>query len=942
MRIYENPQLTSENRLTPRSYYIPGGISNYQLLNGKWRFAYFQSDAEVPKKIRTWDTIPVPSCWQLRGYDNPNYTNVSYPFPCDLPYVPDDNPCGVYEREFQLEKKWGKVYYVFEGVSSCAFLYINGNYVGYTQGSRLVAEFDITEYVIEGTNTVRVKVLKWCCGSYLEDQDAFRYNGIFRDTYILQRPDGHITDVQILPNDKMINIKLQGKAKVSIYAKQELLTTGEMKDEFTHVVEKPILWNAEKPFLYTVILERNGERLEFKTGLRNIEISKQYELLINGVPVKLHGVNRHDTSKYNGWCQSEKEILKDLELMKELNINCIRTAHYPPTPRFMELCDEMGFYVICETDLETHGFVIRTPNINSGYDVESGDWPASKPEWEKEFLERMERMVEYYKNHASIIMWSTGNESAHGKNHMEMIRWTKQRDCTRLVHCEDASRKGEYQNADIFSGMYLEPEYVEQLATNEDINMPVFLCEYSHAMGNGPGDVWDYNELFDRYPKLIGGCIWEWADHVVTVDGVEKYGGDFEGELTYDENFCCDGMVFADRSFKAGTYEVKAAYQPIRTRYEDGLLHIYNRLDFTNLAEYEFIYCIEVDGEKVFEEELRLAVQPHDEVVIRIPYEMHACKYGVYLNTSLYKNGMCYAKTQHKLPNIEMASEIKVSAELTEDANYISVCGNGFRYTFSKRYGAFTSLIVGGKEQLAGRMKLSAFRAPVDNDRKVKLLWASLFNRKGENLDCAFTKVYECKIQNNSIYVSGSLAGVSRVPLVRFGLCITVSADGTIDFTIDGKVREDAVWLPRFGFEMELPSYVRQFSYYGHGPLESYCDMHHYAPISLYQSTADEEYVNYVVPQEHGNHFNVKMLRIGNLEFTSDTGFECNVSKYSTDTLYKATHTDELKEDGKVHLRIDYKVSGLGSASCGVKLKEKYQLNEKNITFKFSVRGIHQ
>ena len=940
MRIYENPLKTSENREPQRSYYIPSGVSEYQLLNGEWNFAYFKRDIDVPEKIEKWNKISVPSCWQLQGYDNPNYTNNNYPYPCDPPYVPDDNPCGVYKREFEIKDKWGRVYFVFEGVSSCAFLYINDKYIGFTQGSHLQAEFDITDCVVSGTNIVTVKVLKWCCGSYLEDQDAFRYNGIFRDVYILQRPENHIKDVEIIPNDKSIDIKISGKANVKIFEKEKLLIQTEIENEFSYSPHNPILWNAEKPFLYNVELERDGEIIELKTGLRKIEISKVQELLINGVSVKLHGVNHHDTSKYGGWCQTDQELRKDLELMKELNINCVRTSHYPPTPKFIEMCDEMGFYIICETDIETHGFLRRLPNVAYAFDMESNAWPGTMHDWKKEHVERMERMVEAFKNHSSVIMWSTGNESGHGCNHVEMIKWTKRRDNTRLIHCEDASRKNQIHNADVYSRMYPSLAETQKFAVTDDINMPVFLCEYSHAMGNGPGDVYYYNELFDKYPKLIGGCIWEWADHVVTVDGVEKYGGDFEGELTNDGNFCCDGLVFADRSFKAGTLEAKAAYQPIRTTYKDGILTVYNRLDFTNLNEYEFIYNIEVDGKKTAENKTVISAEPHTETSICIDYKETECKYGVYLNTKLIKGGKCYAQTQHKLP-CKIKEQAKAEkAELSEDKLNIYAKGDKFSYTFSKHYGTFISIIVDGEEQLAEKAVLSAFRAPTDNDRNVKAFWANVNIWQGENLDCAFTKVYECNINDGKIIVVGSLAGVSRTPLMKYTLVIEISKDGKIDLKLSGNIRKDAFWLPRLGFEFMLPESSNEFTYYGRGPIESYCDMQNWASVGLYESNTDNEYVNYVRPQEHGNHNDAKMLKIGKLLFTSDAGFEFNVSKYSTKALYKAEHTDELVSDGKTYLRVDYKVSGIGSNSCGPALEGKYRLDEKEIDFNFSVKPI--
>ena len=907
-------------------------------MNGTWDFAYFERDVDVPERIDRWDAIPVPSCWQLHGYGNPNYCNVNYPYPCDPPYVPDDNPCGVYRREFILSEKWGRVYFVLEGVSSCAFVYVNDAYVGFTQGSRLQAEFDITGAARAGVNTLRVKVLKWCCGSYLEDQDCFRYNGIFRDCYILQRPEGHITDVELIPNDSAIDVRLDGEASLRVLAGEKVLCESELRDRFTFTPEDPVLWNAEKPFLYTVELRRNGEVIRFKTGLRKIGVSPRYELLVNGTAVKLRGVNHHDTSAQRGWCQSDEELRRDLALMKELNINCVRTSHYPPPPRFIQMCDELGFYVVCETDIETHGFARRLPNVSRGYDVESGVWPCTAPEWRGEFSERMRRMVELHKNAPSVIMWSTGNESGHGCNHVEMIRWTKKRDGSRLVHAEDACRKGEFRNSDVYSRMYPPLADVEKCARCDDIDRPVFLCEYSHAMGNGPGDVWDYNELFDRYPKLIGGCIWEWADHVVTVDGVQRYGGDFPGELTHDGSFCCDGLVFADRTLKAGSLEAKAAYQPIRTVLEGNTLTVRNRLDFTNLKEYTFRWRIEADGETVSRRELTLDLPPHQDLEIPIEYEPARCQYGVTLNCELIKDGKICAATQHELPCVRTVRDSRPTAVLREKGDEIIAEGEGFRYAFSKHYGVFTSIEVDGEEQLAGRPELTAFRAPTDNDRHVRFRWQKLNEWQGENLDISFTKVYDCRLEGDAILLRGSLAGISRTPAVRYELRVTVSEDGEIGFALDAGVRQDAAWLPRFGYEFTLPGTAREFAYYGRGSAESYRDMCHAAALGLWHSGVEREYVPYVRPQEHGNHTGARMLRIGRLLFLADTEFEINVSRYSTQALTRAGHTDELVPDGLTHVRVDYKVSGLGSNSCGPELEERYRLSEKQFRFAFSIR----
>lgn len=936
MRHYENPEKTSENRCPARSWYIPGGLSKQLLLNGQWQFAFFDRDIDLPETITDWGTIPVPSCWQLQGYENPNYSNINYPYPCDPPYVPDDNPCGVYQRTFTLEK-WGRTYFVFEGVSSCAYLYINGRYVGFTQGSHILSEFDITDYVNNGVNTVRVRVLKWCCGSYLEDQDFFRYNGIFRDVYILQRPEHHITDVDMIPDDRSISIRLQGEAEIRVYDGAALLTRQNVKDRFDYAPEAPILWNAEKPHLYTVELERVGEIIALKTGLRKIEISPEYAILVNGVPVKFHGVNHHDTSPDRGWCQSEEELRRDLELMKSLNINCVRTSHYPPAPAFLRLCDELGLYVVCETDIETHGFLRRKPNVPYCYDVESNAWPCTKAEWKNEFVDRMKRMVEQFKNHPSIFMWSTGNESGHGCNHIEMIRWTKQRDPSRLIHAEDASRKGQIHNADVYSMMYSSLRDVEGYALCGDINMPVFLCEYSHAMGNGPGDVWDYSELFDRYPKLIGGCIWEWADHVVNVDGVQRYGGDFPGEQTHDGNFCCDGLVFSDRSLKAGSLEAKAAYQPIRTTFANGVLTVYNRLDFTNLEEFEFHYTIEADGEVVAREELWIHAAPHTSVRVEVPYEVRTCRFGAYLNIELWKDGVRWAHTQHPLPFEQLPQDKAAPAVLIEDGANILVRGAHFRYTFSRHYGVFTSLVVDGREQLADRFVLSAHRAPTDNDRNIRFRWMRLDEWQGENLDKSFVKIYDCRVEDGFILAHGALSGVSRAPLMKFTQKIRILCDGRIDLELTGDVRSDAIWLPRLGYELSLPGHVKEFAYFGNGPVESYRDLCHAGRIGLFESSADREYVHYVRPQEHGNHTAVRWLAIGDLEFSADD-MEICVSNFSSAALTRAEHTDELFADGKTHLRVDYKVSGIGSHSCGPELEEKYRLSEKNIRFHLAIR----
>ncbi len=944
MRFYEDILKTSENREAPRSYYIPTGKSEYTLLNGTWRFHYFSKDIELTRNITEWDEIPVPSCWQLYGYENPNYTNVNYPYPVDPPYVPDDNPCGVYERDITIKKLWGKVYFVLEGVASCATLLVNGHEVGFTQGSHLQAEFDITEYVREGENTIRVEVRKWCCGSYLEDQDFFRFNGIFRDCYILQRPEGHIKNITVISRDGKISIDCEKvDCDISLYSMEGKLLSKATGDSAVFEISHPMYWNAEKPYLYTVKAERNGETIEVKTAFRTIEISEARELLINGVSVKLRGVNHHDTHPTNGWCQTNEELRRDLALMKELNINCVRTSHYPPTPAFVDMCDEMGFYVVLETDIETHGILRRLPNVPYRYDVESSDWVCVKPEWQGEFVERMKRAAIPHFNHPSVIMWSVGNESGYGPNQEAMIDWLKTLDDDRLAHCEDAGRKGDDTKVDIHSRMYLSCADLIILAKDtEKCAIPVFQCEYSHAMGNGPGDVYEYNELFDKYPALIGGCIWEWADHTVIVDGVQKYGGDFEGELTSDSNFCCDGMVFSDRSFKAGTYEIKEAFAPVVSELSDGVLALRNRYDFTDLSECDFVYTVEIDGIEYEKQAFKVSCAPHDTVKIPLSLPCPECKLGAYLNITMTRNGMEYAKAQHAIPcTLIKDTKEQAYANYTESDREIVFSGDGFEYIFSKHYGTFTSIKVNGIERIADKPHISAWRAPTDNDAKIKVYWGYYNIWQGDNLDRTFNKTYSVDFDGKSIVASQSLAGVSRKPISLHTVKTSVFADGRIDISLDADIRADAKWLPRYGFEFALPADSRDFSYFGMGPMENYRDMCHHTRIGSYQSNADAEYVNYVRPQEHGNHIATKELCIGGLKFESgERDFEFSVSKYKANDLARAAHTDELISDGLVHVRIDYKNSGLGSNSCGPELDPKYKLSEKHISFNFTVSPI--
>ena len=939
MREYERLDCFSRGRLPQRSYYIPGGISEYLSLNGKWNFFYSKDEADIKTEKR--DTVNVPHCWQTDGYDQKIYTNYNYPFPVDPPYVPDINPCAVYERKFTVKNDLPKHYLVLEGVSSCAYVSINGKEVGFTQGSHLQAEFDISGFVKKGDNTVRIKVLKWCVGSYLEDQDFFRFNGIFRDVYVISRPNDHLFDINIKTDKNTVSAGFDKKCDVKKIKEGKTIFEQKNTSALNAKIENPVFWNAEQPFLYQIEIARNGEIITLDIGLCEIEISDKSELLINGKPVKLKGVNHHDSSPENGWAMTKDEIEKDLLLMKSLNINTVRTSHYPPAPYFLDLCDKLGFYVILETDIETHGFLTRKCGCGE-YDPESGEWPVSDPGFKEMFLERMERTYHRDKNRVSVIMWSLGNESAHGENHLAMSEWLKKVDGKRLVHSEDETRGGNYDVTDVYSTMYPPISKLEEYALDVSKKQPYFMCEYSHAMGNGPGDVFDYWKIIEKYPKLIGGCIWEWCDHVILENGVQKYGGDF-GELTSDANFCSDGLVFCDRTFKAGSLNAKYSYQYFDTSLNDHTLTVSNLYDFTNLNEYTLRASLSVDGEIRESRDFVLSIAPHGSAELNLPFKYpEKCGLGAFIDISLLdKNGAEVGMMQHEIKCERNKIEVSApAASIREDGIYAYIDGDGFSYAFNKHYGVLESMVRGGKQLLAAAPKLSVWRAPLDNDRTVKKLWQySPDDNNGENLDRAFTKVYSCAAEGNKITVEGSIAGVARMPVMRHKIVYEFFAGGEIRVTLSGKMRDKLnLFLPRIGFNLAVPSENEGFSYFAFGSGESYIDMRRHTKMGLYQSAAEREYVDYIMPQEHGNHTGARWLRTDSgLTFASDGEFEFNVSQYTADELARAMHTDELHKSGCTNIRIDYRDSGIGSGSCGAQLIEKYRVKDESFSFTFYI-----
>ena len=757
-----------------------------------------------------------------------------------------------------------------------------------------------------------------CASSYLEDQDFFRHNGIFRDVYLLFRNKGHIFDVEIPFDSKGIYYK--GEYKIFDAEGNETDLTN------------PILWNAENPYLYTVVVQGANEFIPFKIGLRDQRVSDKGELLINNVPVKLKGINHHDTHPLDGYTISYEFMLHELLKMKELNINTIRTSHYPPQPVFMELCDELGFYVIDEADIETHGFAKRV--TGDKFD-ESKIWPCKNPMWKDAFVDRAQRLFERDKNHSCVIMWSLGNESNYGENFDDMSAYIKGREnelngIKRLIHY---SYCGSYVDErkdppalDVVSRMYRVPSQIIKYLDQTGDTRPFLLCEYSHAMGNGPGDVTHYNTFFEKHPNIIGGCIWEWADHVaLKEDGTLGYGGDF-GEETHDGNFCCDGLVFNNREFKPGSYEAKYAYQPMATEFNENILTIRNKFDFTDFSAYDLKWVVTADGNVVKSDILKLSIMPHTEETIKLDIEIPDSIYGSYLNVYLEKGGKTLAHTQHCLKEASAIADGQGKALINTSGEFATISGKDFNYIFNMHYGYIEKL----NDFLAAPLKLSIWRAPTDNDMRVKVKWFENKYNKMHN------KVYSCDVSENHIIVKGSLATVAKMPFFDYRTVYTFFADGTIDVSLEGVFVSERTELPRLGFETEILE--NDFTYFGYGPFESYSDMHHASEMGMYESSAEKEYVDYIKPQEHGNHFNTKLLKFKDFEILSDKGFEFNVSEYSVKELERKAHNYELEKSPHAHLRIDYKNSGIGSASCWQPLKEQYKVNDENVFFNFKIK----
>lgn len=1002
-RYYENLSVLHENTMPARAYFIPASkrmdnlvehreeSDRMQLLNGTWKFQYFNSiydiqDSFFEKNYDTenFDEIQVPSVWQMAGYDTHQYTNIRYPFPFDPPYVPQDIPCGAYVHNFEYsrDEKASKAFLNFEGVDSCFYVWINGSYVGYSQVSHMTSEFDITDLLWDGENSIAVLVMKWCDGSYLEDQDKFRMSGIFRDVYILKRPKQAISDYHIRTRieDMLAKVEIEMKfyfplnVKISIEDRNgAVVALGSIAEEGTAVLEiaSPELWNTENPYLYKLILETENEVIVDHIALRKIEIKDQV-IYLNGQKIKFRGVNRHDSDPVTGFTIGLEQLTTDLTLMKQHNFNAIRSSHYPNAPFFYEMCDKYGFMVIDEADIEAHGpfMIYRKEDTDYNRFKRWNEMIADDPAWEEAIVDRVKLMVERDKNRFCIVMWSMGNESAYGCNFEKALEWTKNFDPDRITQYESARYRNydetyDYSNLDVYSRMYPALSEIQEYL-DKDGSKPFLLVEYCHSMGNGPGDFEDYFQMIQDNDKMCGGFVWEWCDHAIAHGTAENgktiyaYGGD-HGEEIHDGNFCMDGLVYPDRTVHTGLLEYKNVYRPARVisyDKESGELVLHNYMDFDDLKDYVKIsYELTQDGLVISKGKLpEVSAAPHSEGKIN-------------LKINVPESGKCYLKfiyhLKKELPLLDEDhilgfDEIEVSKDgakcklaekwlqktavdselqVNENDTQIHIKGREFAYTIDKRTALFTEMKFAGREYLNHPMELNIWRAPTDNDMYIKSEW------KKAHYDKAYTRAYTTEVVQgkHGVKITSHASVVAETVQKILDVTITwkIEAAGKIDADIEVTKDDEFPDLPRFGVRMFLDKKLSAARYFGMGPQESYCDKHQAASHGLYQANVDDLHEDYICPQENGSHYDCEYVELNNSRYgivvSAENAFSFNASYYTQEELEKKTHNYELTESDSVVFCVDYALNGIGSNSCGPVVLDQYRFDDVLFRFQFTL-----
>ena len=973
----------------PRAYFVPyadlasaqrqdRARSDFFLsLSGAWDFRFFENP-DIPCGMTLdalhalpCDTMPVPSCWENfvgRGYDVPNYTNIVYPFPVEPPKVPEKNPTALYTRTVSvppelLNKK--EVFLNFEGVASCFYLFVNGEFAAYSEVSHCTSEINVTSLLHAGKNEIDVLVIKFCTGSYLEDQDMFRSGGIFREVYLLARDKKRIEDISVTSaltkkfTKVTFTVKLAGTLqKNASFALLDadgkdtgaLTAVDYLGGTVTFTLNRPRLWSSETPYLYGIYVQNGSEHILLPVGAREICVRDRV-IYINGKKVKARGVNRHDSNPLLGYATPIEHMLRDLTILKQNNVNMIRTSHYPNDPRFAELCDRYGFYLVDEADIETHGF--------KDFPEYGWSYLSDHPDWTHAYVDRAARLYERDKNHPSVIFWSLGNESGYGQNQLAMADYIRARDNTRLLHYEGANRryfehfpldKALYGRAvDTESYMYTTPEFAEEYCKDESALFPYFLCEYCHAMGNGPGDLRAYWEKIYANDRFFGGCVWEFCDHAAIMGGTETdpwygYGGSF-GDTPHSGNFCMDGLVYPDRRLHTGMLELKEAIKPYRITALDankGKFRLENLRNFTDLSDVSLRYTVEADGEEILAGVLLPTTAPESAEEITIPLPKPLPSGTVTVNftfvqrsaTALVPVGFETGHVQFVLVRAAMLPPVsahRFAPVLSENAEAVTVSCGDKTYAFSKVSGMLMQITDSGRALLNAPMTVAIARAPIDNDMKLKKVWneAGIFDAQAVLDRFAVTAVSKKRaVLKTKVHLVAN-----EKNLLTATLTYTVSADGSLSIDMQATFREStAPFYPRIGICFTLKRDLEQVRYFGYGPTESYIDKRLAARLGDFKTTVTENYEPYLRPQENGSHTDTSCVRLwdatghGLCITAEDAPFSFGVSHYSTEQLRSVCYRHLLCVEDATYLHVDAAHSGCGSNSCGPALAEVFRV----------------
>lgn len=983
-KYYLSPEYLHVGCEKPSAYFIPfekgenpqdqrENSSRFTLLNGIWDFRFYPNVRELdfekegfPSTENCPDKMKVPFNWQLvldKGYDVPNYINQDYPYPVDPPHLPDVIPCALYRRNFSFSKKEDKIYFLsFEGVSAGFYLWVNGEFTGYSQVSHAESKFNITDKLFDGENTVEALVIKHTDGSYFEDQDFFRLSGIFRDVYILERDKKHLKDIHILRDisDDLKKADVTVKPDFSedteilwtlVSPSGEEIETGKAQGEFKISIENPVLWNSEIPLRYRLKLSYGNETVNFPLSLVKAEI-KDKCFLVNGKKVKFYGINRHDSNPETGYAVTMEDMIRDLHILKGANVNMIRTSHYPNDPRFVDLCEQMGFMLVDEADFETHGM---------GYNY--GDWYwdywahlADSPEWKEACLDRAERLFERDKNYGCVVMWSLGNESGCGENHRHMANWIRSRDSKAIIHYENA--RLEYEGrvggrdfkdiSDVESRMYASLEYLEEYLNDETHKKPFYYCEY--VSDKSTGDIPLHWKGFEDYDNYTGGCVWEFCDHAVNIGTKEKpkyrYGGDF-GDYPNDKYYCVDGLVYPDRKPHPGFYDMKQTYLPVKASFENGKLRVFNKRYFKNLSEYDLILYLIKDGNAVDEKNLGSGeINARTEQVFDTDFDLTGENVSLTLvlslntDTDYAKKGFPAGFIQFVISDsaVKYKEAKKNTLNTREDKCNIYVDCGEISYVFSKITGKIVSIRKSGEEYLL---------SPVEF-----ILWRQSFSHKEDSDRAryfhAYQKTYSVgfdRKENVTVTADVSFASPAMPPALKGKAVYTFCSDGRVEISFSGDVTHNAQPLPRFGLKFSLKKDFEQVEYFGYGPLESYSDRYISQHLSRFSSTVTKQYENYVNPRESSAHYKTKYAAVKNekgdgIEFydKSDRGFSFKAIHFNDIQMNNIGHHDELIPLDETVVNIDYKLHAENQGLAYIEKEREF--TEKHFEFTYIIKPV--